>query len=136
MTADQGGGHDVLVVDDNPGDRRFIREALRGSRLDVIVHTVTTKDQALDMVNRRGEYADAPEPAAILLDWNLSRETGEEVLEAAKSGDSSTPVLVMTGTRSEINGVKSMLSQADTCIQKPSDPDGYVESLRSLLSGR
>ena len=126
----------VLVVEDNPGDRRFIREALQTSPLDLTIHTVKTRDEALDVVNQRGEYEDTAEPAAILLDWDLSEDTGKKVLTAAKSRDSSIPVVVMTGSNPEIHPAKSALSQADMFIEKPTEPEGYLEPLHSLLTGQ
>lgn len=129
----RGNGYDVLVVDDNQGDRRFIAEAVEASDLNLTVHTVETRDEALDVVSHQEAHEDSPEPAVVFLDWNLSRETSEEVVTAAKSGDSSISVIVMTGSESELQNVQSTLSQADMCIEKPTDPDGYVDPLRSLL---
>ncbi len=136
MVDGKEGADDVLLVDDNPGDRRFIEEALRDSPLDLVIHTVETRDEALDVVNRRGAYEDGPEPDVVLLDWNLSRETGREVVEAAKSGDASIPVLVMTGSNPEMTNVESYLSAEDMLIEKPTDPEGYIEPVRSLLTGQ
>lgn len=126
----------MLVVEDNPGDRRFIKEALESSQLNLAVSTAKTRDEALDMVYQRGEYDDAAEPAVIMLDWDLSTETGKEVLTAAKSGNSQIPVLVMTGSNPEVHPAKSGLSQADMFIEKPTKPEGYIEPLHSLLTGQ
>lgn len=136
MNAGEGCDADVLVVDDNSGDRRFIEEALRASRLDLSIHMTNTKDEALNWVYQRGEYKDAPEPAVILLDWNLSEDTGKEVVNAAKSADPHIPLLVMSGSHPEINDVKSFLSEADMRIEKPTDPEGYIEPLCSLFYGK
>lgn len=133
MGEGQEDGYDVLVVDDNPGDRRFIAEALRTSDLDLTVQTVKTRDEALDLLSRRGEYEDESEPAVVFLDWNLSRETGEEVLRIAKSVSSSISVVVITGSESQIENAQSTLSRADMYVEKPTDPSGYIELLRSLL---
>lgn len=136
MIDGQEGAEDVLLVDDNPGDRRFIEEALRNSPLDLAIHTAETRDEALDVVNRGGASEDGPEPAVVLLDWNLSRETGRKVVEAVKSGDSSVPVLVMTGSNPEMTNVDSLLSAEDMLIEKPTEPEGYVEPVRSLLTSQ
>lgn len=125
---------DVLVVDDNPGDLRFIEEALGASQLSLNIRTVNSREEALDSVYQRGEYEDTPKPAAIMLDWNLSHETGREVVSAAKSGDSHIPVLVMTGSYPAISDVESELSEADLFMEKPTEPEGYIEPLQSLLS--
>lgn len=129
-----GSGYDVLVVDDNPADRRFITEALGEAEFDLTVHVAETRAEALDLLDQRGECEAISEPDAILLDWNLSRETGEEVVNAAKSGDTRVPVLVMTGAASEIEAVTSSLSRADSFMAKPTNPEAYVDALRALLT--
>lgn len=136
MDDDSGGTSDMLVVDDNPGDIRFIEEALESSQLGPTVHTANTRDGALDVVHQRGDHEDAPDLNVVLLDWNLSQTTGREVLEAVNSHRSQTPVVVMTGAKSEIASVKSAVSQADSYIEKPTTPDGYVDALRPFLSDR
>lgn len=136
MNDDQKRAYDVLLVEDNPGDRRFIKEALQSSPLDLTVHTVKTRDEALDVVYQRGEYEDSAEPAVIMLDWDLSEETGKEVITAAKSRNNPIPVLVMTGSNPEIHPAKSDVSQADMFIEKPTKPEGYIEPLHSLLTGQ
>ncbi|WP_225336031.1 response regulator [Halomicrobium urmianum] len=130
------GGTTVLVVDDNPGDRKFIKESLQASQLDVTVYTVATKDEALDAVSHQSESDTAPRPDVLLLDWSLSYETSEEVVDAAKSGEPPILVVVMTGSNPERSDLKSSVSRADLFIEKPTDPEGYVESLRSLLSSQ
>ena len=123
---------DLLVVDDNPGDIRLIEEAFRDSQIELTIHTAHTARDALDFVSGRGDFEDAPRPDAILLDWNLSNTTGKEVLEAAKSGDSDIPVIVMTGSNPESCPPDAPPSRADLYMQKPTEPLEYVETLRSL----
>jgi len=127
-------GAEVLVVDDHPGDRRFIREALENASLSVTVRTVTTRDDALDLLHQRGEYDGTTAPDLILLDWNLSRETGAAVISAATSQEPSISVVVLTGAKSETDDLKSAISDADAYVEKPTDPGGYVEIVRSALS--
>lgn len=125
---------DVLIVEDNPADVRFIEEAFEASELDPTVHSATASGEALDFVRRRGAYADAPSPDAILLDWHLSKTTGREVLEAAKAVDPPVPVVVMTGSKPELESLESSISEADRCIEKQTDPDAYVEIVRDVLA--
>lgn len=130
----EGGITDILVVDDNPGDRRFIEEAFKNSQLDPTLHKLKSRDEALNFLSQRGKHESAPEPDVILLDWNLSQTTGEEVLKAAKSDDSEIPVVVMTGSTPETSRVDSAFSQADLIIEKPTTPEGYIESIRSVFA--
>lgn len=123
----------LLVVDDNPAEIRLIEEAFNGTQFDLSIYSVTTKDEALDFMEREDEYKDAPKPDVILLDWHLSTATGEEVLEAARSLDSPIPVVVMTGSKPELNAVESSLPQDERCIEKQTDPEAYIEILSSLL---
>lgn len=130
------GAENLLVVDDNPAETRLIEEAFDGSRFDPNIHSVTTDDEALDFVNQDGEYKDAPRLDVILLDWHLSKATGEEVLEAARSLDYQIPVVVMTGSKSELDAVESSLPKDERCIEKQTDPEAYIEILRSCLTER
>lgn len=106
---DGGGGEveNILVVDDNRGDIRFIEEAFHASAVDPTIHPTTTSDDGLDFPSRRGEYERAPIPNVILLDWNLPQTTGEEVLQAAKSGETPIPVIVMTGSQAVTRELQS-----------------------------
>lgn len=124
----------LLVVDDNPGDVRFIEEAFAGADLDVAVRSATTREAALEHLHGRGESADAAEPDALLLDWHLSTGTGREVLAAAKALDASLPVVVMTGSKAELPAVDAAGPEADRVVEKRTDPEGYVEIVRSLLA--
>lgn len=123
---------DLLVVEDNPKDVRFIEEAFGATADALVLHIVRTVPDALDYVHGRGEYDDAPDPDAIFLDWHLAQETGAVVLEAAKAIDSTVPVVVMTGSTSHMELVEESTTEADLCVEKPTVPDEYVEILRSL----
>lgn len=125
---------DVLVVDDNPGDRRFIEESLENSLLEVTVRSVPSEDEALDVVSHRRESGEAAGPDVILLDWNVSNEGGDELVDAAKSGNSPVLVVVMTGANPELSDMESAVPQADMYVQKPTETEGYVEMLRSVIS--
>lgn len=130
---DDGGNVDILVVDDNPGDLRFIEEAFQAAAIDSTIYTTNTNDEALEFLSRCGEDDGTPSPVLVLLDWNLSKTTGEEVLEAAKSGDCQIPVIVMTGSHPETSALESTIEKADMVIEKPTDPDEYIEHVHSLL---
>ncbi|MCU4744428.1 response regulator [Natronoglomus mannanivorans] len=138
MTADVdtdagGDGPDtVLIVEDNPGDLRLIEEAFRAARLETTLHAVSTGEAALDFVYRRGEYVDAPEPDVILLDWNLPKMDGEDVLCELEDGLAQIPVVVMTGAHAKETIAESETDRIDTYLTKPSDPTEYVDAIHSV----
>lgn len=122
---------EILLVEDNPGDIRLIKEAFKESPLDPHIHSTKTREEALDILNQRGEYEEVSRPDLILLDWNLSQHTGEEVIQAAESGEPTIPVVVMTGSEAELERVESAAPTADEYIEKQTDPEKYIELLRS-----
>lgn len=128
------GVEDILIVEDNPAEIRFIEEAFSSSQFDVTIHSATTSDEALDYVQQQGEHVKAPTPDVILLDWHLTQTTGEEVLQAAKSVDPAISVVVMTGSTPEASSVKSAFPQANRYIEKQTDPEAYIEILRSSVT--
>lgn len=121
---------DILVVDDNSGDIRLIEEAFRASPFDPAIHATTTRVDALDLLCRREGYEEVPRPDVVLLDWNLSKHTGEKVIEAAKSSDPPIPVVVMTGAKSALPQIKSSAPEADQYIEKQTDPQAYIDMFR------
>lgn len=125
---------DLLVVEDNPGDVRLIQEAFEDSALETTVHTVSTGEEALDFVNRRGEYEVVPRPDVILLDWSLPTMDGEAVLRELKTNFPGIPVVIMTGSNPLREAVESMTSLADAYLTKPTNPDAYTEILCSLAT--
>lgn len=127
---------DILIVEDHPAEIRFIEEAFSSSQFDVTIHSATTSNEAVDFVQQQGEYVEAPTPDLILLDWHLTHSTGEEVLQAAKSSDPAISVVVMTGSTPEVSSLKSAFPQADRYIEKQTDPEAYIEILRSSVTGR
>lgn len=132
MEDTSGGLENLLIVDDNPGDIRFIEEAVSMSQFDPTIHTVTTEEEALDFVYRRGDFDDAPIPDVVLLDWNLSKTNGKAVLEATRSIDTSISVIVMTGSQPTKGAEEVSCSEAAMYIEKPTDPEGYIQCLRSI----
>ena len=125
---------DILLVEDNIGDIRLIEETFHDASISNTLHVVTDGDEALDFVTQRNEYADAPRPDIVLLDWNLPTTSGEAVLNTMK-GDSSLrsiPVIVLTGSEAEQNVITSYNEQANAYVTKPVDPDAFIEVVRSL----
>ena len=132
--SDSGQLRNLLVVEDNPGDTRLVREAFKESELETTLHTVATGESALDFVYRRGTYEDAPRPDALLLDWSLPKMDGKAVLGELKTEFPDTPVVVMSGSNPRKEAVESMTSRADAYLTKPTEPEVYIDAVRSLAT--
>jgi CheY-like chemotaxis protein len=113
----------VLLIDDSPDDERILRRAMRGTAMLENLQVVDDGDQALDCLRRRGKFAEAPSPDLILLDLNLPRRDGWEVLEEVKADPylSSIPVVVLTTADSPEDVSRAYRLQAASFITKPAD---------------
>jgi CheY-like chemotaxis protein len=124
---------DVLLVEDDPGDVLMTREAFEEylhNRLDV----VSDGSEALAYLRREGEYADAPRPDLILLDLNLPRRDGREVLAEVKADVNlrTIPVIVLTTSQADEDVLKSYQLHANAYVTKPVDFDGFIEAIRQI----
>lgn len=126
------GVDDLLLVEDNPGDIRLVEETITNSSLDVTVHSASTSAAAMDFIYQRGEYADAPEPDLVFLDWHLRQTTGREVLMAIEGDYSHIPVVILTGSKAKVETDQLPSMKADLVKEKPTDPDGYINIIRSI----
>ncbi|TYT61405.1 response regulator [Natrialba swarupiae] len=124
----------ILLVEDNPGDVRLTKEAFKQGRIENDLHVVTDGNRALEFLARDGRYEDAPRPDLILLDLNLPRTDGEEVLEQLKDDPNlrSIPVIVLTSSRAEEDIVKSYELHANAYLTKPVDPDEFIDAVRAF----
>lgn len=125
---------DVLLVEDNPGDVRLMKEAFKEARLVNTLHVVVDGDEALDFVYQRNEYTDAPHPDLVLLDWNLPSTNGEDVLAELKGDEDlrSIYVIIMTGSQTHKDEAKSSEMEANTYITKPVEPDEFLNTICSF----
>jgi len=125
---------DLLLVEDNPGDVRLIEEVFREARLLNTLHVTTDGDEALAFIRQRGEYADAPRPDLVLLNWLLPTTTGEDVLAEIKTDDElkTTPVIVLTESQTHEDMARSYELQANAYVTKPVDSAALIELVRSL----
>jgi CheY-like chemotaxis protein len=133
MIASEARVINVLLVEDDPGDVLMTREAFEeylNNRLDV----VSDGSEALSYLRREGEYADAPRPDLILLDLNLPRRDGREVLAEVKAdADLRTiPVIVLTTSQADEDVLKSYQLHANAYVTKPVDFDGFIEAIRQI----
>lgn len=124
----------VLLVEDNPGDVRLTREAFKDAKVHLEMHVVNDGVEAIDFLNRRGEYAESPRPDLILLDLNLPRKDGRDVLAEVKADTSlkSIPVVILTTSASDVDIESSYLLHANCYISKPVDLDGFLSVVRSI----
>ncbi len=125
---------EILLVEDNPGDVRLTEEALKEGKVLNKLHMVEDGIEALAFLNQEGSYADAPRPELILLDLNLPKKDGRDVLAEIKgNGDlKRIPVVVLTTSRSEQDILKSYDLNANCYITKPVDLDQFISVVRSI----
>lgn len=125
---------DVLLVEDNPGDVRLMQEAFKEANITNTLHIARDGVQALDFLYRRGDYGDAPRPAIVLLDFNLPRMTGDEVLAEVNSDSElgRIPVVVLIGSKSEEDIARSRGLGANAYLTKPVDPFKFIETVIRL----
>jgi len=124
----------ILLVEDNEGDARLAKEALRDGRVSNELHHVKDGVEAMQFLNKEGEFSDAPRPDLILLDLNMPRMDGREVLEEIHKDNnlSNIPVIVLTTSQSDIDIAKSYNLNANCFISKPVDFDQFVAVVRSI----
>lgn len=125
---------EILLVEDNPGDVRLTIEALKEAK--VINNLTVLKDgvEALTFLRRQGPYANVPSPHLIVLDLNLPKKDGREVLADIKADDSlkRIPVVVLTTSQDEEDVLKSYNLHANCYITKPVDLDQFIRVVRSI----
>lgn len=124
------GSLDILLVEDNPGDARLIVEAFETTSVDTTIDTVTDGDEALSTLRSYQSKGDETVPDLVLLDLNLPRVSGFDVLAELRdhAGLSALPVLVLTSSEAEEDVVRSYELSANAYLTKPTGPDEF-ESL-------
>jgi two-component system, chemotaxis family, response regulator Rcp1 len=125
---------EILLVEDNPGDVVLTREALRDGKIHIHLDVVTDGEQALARLRRQGTFASAARPDLILLDLNLPRLSGREVLAAVKADEHlrRIPVVVLTSSQAEQDIVASYDLNANCYISKPVDLDQFIRVVKSI----
>jgi chemotaxis family two-component system response regulator Rcp1 len=127
---------EVLLVEDSPGDVRLTREAFKDAKVHINLHVATDGAKAMVFLNREGEHANAPRPDLILLDLNLPKKDGREVLAEIKESPTlkSIPVVVLTTSSSEADILRSYQLHANCYITKPVGLEGFLTVVRSIDS--
>jgi two-component system response regulator len=125
---------DILLVEDNPGDVRLAREALKESKLLNKLYEVEDGIKAMAFLRQEGAYSDVPRPDLVLLDLNLPRKNGREVLAEIKADETlkRIPVVVLTISRAEEDVLKSYNLHANCYISKPFDMEQFVRVVKSI----
>ena len=126
---------DILLIEDNPGDIRLVKEGFDASPLDPTVHAVTNGDDALDFIFQRGDYVDAPRPKLVILDLNLPRTNGDEVLAELKRDPDRRriPVIVFTSSQAEDDVITSYNHHANACLTKPAKATEFIETIGRVV---
>ncbi len=127
---------EIFLVEDNPGDARLTVEALREAKVHNRLSWANDGVEALAFLRRQGKYADAPRPDLILLDLNLPRKDGREVLAEIKADDNlrRIPVVVLTTSQAEEDILKAYHLNANCYITKPVDLDKFLKVVRAIES--
>jgi CheY-like chemotaxis protein len=125
---------EVLLVEDDPGDVMMTREAFQDYKLHNQLHVVSDGAEAMAFLRHEGEYAGRPRPDLVLLDLNLPRMDGRQVLEAIKSDPelASIPVVVLTTSENEDDVLHSYSLHANAYVTKPVDFDSFIAVVRQI----
>jgi len=125
---------DVLLVEDNPGDVRLTQEALREGKVAVNLNVARDGIEAVDFLYRRGKFEDAPRPELILLDLNLPRRNGREVLSQIKTDPDlrSIPIVVMTTSSADQDVETAYSLNANCFMTKPLELEDYMNMIHSI----
>jgi two-component system, chemotaxis family, response regulator Rcp1 len=125
---------DILLVEDSPGDIRLTQEVLRGAHSAIHLHVATDGVEAMAFLNRTGAHVHAPRPDLVLLDLNLPRMDGREVLARIKQDESlkTIPTVVLTTSEAEVDIAKSYQLQANCYLSKPVELDSFESLIQSI----
>ena len=125
---------DILLVEDNPGDVRLTVEALREGRIANRLHVVRDGEEAMDFLLQRGAHIDAPRPGIVLLDLNLPKKDGREVLADVKENADlhRIPVIVLTTSSAEADVLRSYDLHANCFVTKPIGYKEFIAAVQSL----
>jgi chemotaxis family two-component system response regulator Rcp1 len=126
---EKGNPIEILLVEDNPGDVRLTRKAFEDAGLVNNLHVVNDGVSAMEYLRQEGEYAEAERPDMVLLDLNLPRKSGEDVLTEIKHDEDlkRIPVVILTSSDAEEDMIKSYNEHANAYLTKPVDFQGFLD---------
>ena len=124
----------LLLVEDNEGDVLLFREAFEDSKIIGVLHVVSDGEQAVKFIKGETPYEHEPRPDLVLLDINLPKKTGLEVLASAKSSPTTSkiPVIMLTSSASKYDINQSYENHANSCIVKPLDAEGLSSTVQAI----
>ena len=125
---------DILLVEDDHGDELITREAFRNNKIKNTLHVAHDGQEGLDFLYRRGTYEHAPRPDLILLDLNLPKYDGRQLLQNIKSDPelSHIPVVVLTTSAAEVDILRSYKLHANAYVTKPVDLNQFMNAVRQI----
>lgn len=134
MTSPEGRPIEILLVEDDPGDELITREAFEHNKLNNRLHVAHDGEEGLNFLYRRDGYADAPRPDLILLDLNLPKYDGRQLLEKVKSDPdlARIPIVVLTTSSAEEDILRSYQLHANAYVTKPVDLDQFINAVRQI----
>ena len=132
----EAGPIDILLVEDNPGDVRLTQEVMKDAKVRNHLNVAADGVEAMAFLRREGRHAEAPRPDLVLLDLNLPKKDGREVLEESKQdpGLQNIPVVILTTTQAEEDVLRSYQLHANAYVTKPVDLERFLEVVRSIES--
>ena len=125
---------EILLVEDNPGDERLTREALKEGKVYNNLHWVKDGVEAMAFLRREGKYANVPRPDIVLLDLNLPRKDGREVLQEVKTDEvlKRIPVVVLTTSKAEEDVLRTYNLHANCYVTKPVDLEKFIVVVKTI----
>jgi two-component system, chemotaxis family, response regulator Rcp1 len=131
---ERNGPIEILLVEDNPGDVRLTKEALKEGKVYSNLHTVKDGVEAMEFLRKQGKYKDVPRPDIILLDLNLPKKDGREVLEEIKTDNDlkRIPVVVLTTSKAEEDVLRTYNLHANCYVTKPVDLEKFMIVVKTI----
>lgn len=125
---------EILLVEDNPADIRLTQEALKENKLQINLHVARDGEEAMDFLNKKNEYANKPTPDLIILDLNMPRKDGREVLKEIKEDPKlrTIPVVILTVSKAEEDILLSYQYHVNCYIRKPLDLKQFIDVVKSI----
>lgn len=125
---------EILLVEDNPGDSRLVQEVLQNSKINNNLYIVSDGEEALSFIRKEGKYSSKPSPNLILLDLNLPKKDGREVLQELKTNEEykKIPIIVLTTSKSEDDINKTYNLHVNSYLTKPVDLDDFNNLVKSI----
>ena len=125
---------EILLVEDNPGDVRLIKEVFKDAKIYNAMQVAYDGEAAMEILRREGEYSDSPSPDLILLDLNLPKKDGREVLREIKGDEylKCIPVVILTTSNAEEDLIETYKMNANCYITKPVELDQFINVVESI----